>query len=107
MLTLKTDFRTYENVYLAVDKYIADDTISLNAWNAYEGPIARLTVCLADKSLEEDEAYIDTNNCPWAVDFLEGNGLAEPTWKFGRSGFCIYPVMKINLDEVKKHEYKG
>lgn len=63
------------------------------------GEIARLTTCLCDPTLPEDMAYVDTNNCPWAVAFLEENGLAEKTGRTKRSGYCIYPAMRFNREK--------
>lgn len=39
--------------------------------------------------------FVDTNNCPWAPAFLEKYEIAEPTGKFGASGYCIYPEYRL------------
>ena len=103
-MTLRTTFGVYEGVYLQVGKYQADDSMANQAWNQQEGPIATLTVCLSDRSLEEGEAYIDTNNCPWAVDFIEQEKLGKRTGRTGRSGYCTYPVVKFDMKKVKEKE---
>lgn len=61
-------------------------------------------VC-AISALSENEAYVDTNNCPWVVDFLEAKGLAKSTGRTRRSGYCIYPSMKF--DREKMAEFEG
>lgn len=66
--------------------------------------IARLTTCLCDPTLPEDVAYVDTNNCPWAVAFLEENGLAEKTGRTKRSGYCVYPAMRFNREKIAQFE---
>ena len=104
-MDIYTMFGHYENVFLEVDKYIADESIAIELWNMEEGPIAHLTVCLCDDDLEDNEAYLDTNNCPWAMGFVTRNHLGEPTGKARASGFCIYPAVKFNMDEVMKHVY--
>ena len=103
-MTLRTTFGVYEVVYLQVGKYQADDSMAIQAWNQQDGPIATLTVCLCDRSLEEGEAYIDTNNCPWAVDFIEQEKLGKTTGRTGRSGYCTYPVVKFDMKKVKEKE---
>ena len=60
---------------------------------------------LQELPLEENEAYVDTNNCPWVVDFLEAKGLAKSTGRTRRSGYCIYPSMKF--DREKMAEFEG
>lgn len=53
----------------------------------------------------ENEAYVDTNNCPWVVNFLETKGLAKSTGRMRRSGYCTYPAMKF--DREKMEEFEG
>lgn len=103
-MTLRTTFGTYENVFLQVGKYQADNSVAIRAQNQQDGPIATLTVCLCDKSLSEGEAYIDTNNCPWAVEFIEKEGLGKRTGRTGRSGYCTYPVVKFDMAKVREKE---
>lgn len=103
-LTLKTDYAVYENVFLQVGKYRADDSIAIMAENRKDGPIATITVCLCDKGLEENESYVDTNNCPWALDFIKENKLGEPTGKWRQSGYCTYPAVKFNTEQLKLYE---
>jgi len=43
-------------------------------------------------------AFVDTNNCPWAEEFLKDNNIAEDTRISMPSGFCNYPLYKFNLD---------
>lgn len=102
-IVLRTEFGIYEDVYLQVGKYQADNSIAIQVWNR-DGPIATLTVCLCDRSLGENEAYIDMNNCPWAVDFIEQAGLGKKTGRIGHSGYCTYPVVKFDMQKVKESE---
>ena len=102
MLKIKTDFGTY-NVCFEIGKYVADGSPAIQAWSPTEGPVATLTKCLDDITLEDGEVYIDTNNCPWALDFLVENGLAEEAGRFGISGYCLYPVVRLNMDKVMEH----
>lgn len=66
----------------------------------YEGePWATLTVNLG-KKLPEDHAYVDINNCPWAVEFIEKYGLGEWTGGMGHSGFCVYPLYRFDITKL-------
>lgn len=100
-LTMKTNYAVYENVFLQVGKYRADNSIAIMAENMEDGPIATITVCLCDTSLDENEEYVDTNNCPWALDFIKENKLGEPTGKWRQSGFCTYPAVKFNAEQLR------
>lgn len=64
-------------------------------------PFADLTVNICE--LSENEAAIDTNNCPWAEQFIEDYSLGTPTGRYLRSGYCAYPVYKFDLDKVKQY----
>ncbi len=103
-MTIRTEFRVYDGVYLKVGKYLADNSVAIEAWNRQNGPIATITVCLCDRSLGEGEAYIDTNNCPWAIGFIEHEGLGKRTGKMGRSGYCTYPVVRFDMQKVREQE---
>ena len=81
-----------------------DGSIAVEIFSRREGPVARITVCLCDSALAENEAYVDTNNCPWVVDFLEAKGLAKSTGRTRRSGYCIYPAMEFDREKIAKFE---
>ena len=46
---------------------------------------------------------LDTNNCSWAVDFIKKYGLGEETGRTVRSGYCEYPVVKLNVEKIKEY----
>jgi hypothetical protein len=54
------------------------------------------------KYQSDTKAYIDTNNCPWAEDFLKENNIAKPLDLYGMSGYCTYPLYEFDLDSVKE-----
>ena len=64
--------------------------------------LAIITVNLGDL-LERNMAYIDTNNCPWAENFLIDNDFGLPTGEYKVSGFCIYPLYQIDLERISKY----
>lgn len=49
-------------------------------------------------------AYIDTNNFPFAEELIKENGIGENTGIKGYSGWCEYPLYKINEDKLKEGE---
>ena len=87
LLEVKTSYATYTDCTLRVGQYQMDGSIAVEIFSRREGPVARITVCLCDSALAENEAYVDTNNCPWVVDFLEAKGLAKST---GRTRYLLY-----------------
>ena len=69
-MDLVTNFGSYKNIELRAGRYIYDNSLAVFIWDMYEGCVAKITTCLDDKELQEDEAYVDSNNCPWAKDFF-------------------------------------
>lgn len=86
------------NVTVHATKYVDNGNLTVCLDDPMEGPYATITVNLG--RLNDGFAYVDTNNCPWAVKFLEENGLAEFTGKTCRSGFCEYPLYKFNMEKI-------
>ena len=95
-------------VTLIVTKYTNPETLAI-LLRCAESPwedFAVITVNLVSspygdvKYQDESHAYIDTNNCPWAEEFLQENGIAKPDPRdiYGMSGFCAYPLYEFNPD---------
>lgn len=105
-MTLTTPYATYDNLKITIDKYRADNSVCVELWNSEDGAIARLTTCLNQKGkLKDNESYLDTNNCPWAIGFIKKYNLGEVSeFRCGYSGYCTYPVVVWNMDELKKYE---
>ena len=105
LYTVNTYYETYENVFIVLDKYRFDNSLAISLMSNTLGPIARITVCLQDGLglpyfLDEDEAFVDTNNCPWAEQFIIENRLGKPTGRKAGSGFCLYPSYKFDLKKL-------
>lgn len=64
LLEVRTEWAVYKDCFLQVARYQADNSRAIEIWNNEDGPIARITVCIAGSGLAEDETVIDTNNCP-------------------------------------------
>ena len=101
-MTVKTDFGTYDDCWLVIDHYVADNSLALQIWNESDGPIATITKCLLFARLEKDMAFVDTNNCPWAEDFIKEYRLGEPAGTTCKCGYCEYPLYKFDLKRLKE-----
>lgn len=102
-MTVKTTFGTYDDCWLEISHYICDDSLAIRISNAECGPVATITTCIDGFMLQKNEAYIDTNNCPWAEDFIKGYQLGKPTGRKVRSGFCEYPVYRFNMGTLRSY----
>ena len=105
LLEVRTEWAVYKNCFLQVAKYQADNSRAIEIWNEEDGPIARITVCITGSMLAEDEVVLDTNNCPWAVEFVESNDLGENTGRTVRSSrrWQVLNISRITTDKVRRH----
>lgn len=105
-LQLQTQYGVYDDVLLQVTRYQADNSLCIQAYNCIDGPIARLTVCLADSILipDDDCAFVDTNNCPWAEDFIRQNHLGVDMGLMMPSGYCVYPLYRFDMDQLARYQ---
>ena len=94
----RTFFGTTE-VWLTKKEYANNHTLHVQAW-CEDGPFATITVNIPGGCAGDNFAYVDTNNCPWAPEFLEENGLATNTGIIGYSGYCAYPLFNFNVDKI-------
>lgn len=101
-MTVETEFRKYEGVFPDVRRYIYDGSVSITLHNYTDGPIAHITKCLGDDRLEDYEAYVDTNNCPWALGLIEKYKMGKPTGKTRQSGYCIYPAVQFDKERLEE-----
>ena len=104
MIVYETPYCRYE-CSVVIDKYVANNGLSISLWNEEDGPIARITTCLLSYQIGKDEAFVDTNNNPGIMGIIEKYNLGKPTGDIGYSGYCAYPVVKFNMAELRKHEW--
>ena len=107
-IQLKQDWGAKYNIMFTTEQYVSGNTrIAMHYYDEdceQYLPFASLTVNLVGEHCDEDCGFIDTNNLgnniiQWLID----NNLAMQTGRFGKSGFCVYPEVKFNMDEVKKY----
>jgi hypothetical protein len=97
MYKVETWFGSYD-VVLKVARY-GNGNLAIQMEEMDHSPFARLTVNLLDK-LPDSQAYVDTNNCPWAVEFISENGLGRDTGETKASGFCVYQLYEFDLEKL-------
>jgi len=83
------------------DTYVCNKNICLQAYCLtdddglfYLEPYATLTVNL--DQLTTNEIAIDVNNFPEGLSFLLENNFIDKPHRYEVSGFCLYPVARIN-----------
>lgn len=103
LLEVKTEWAVYKNCFLQVARYQADNSRAIEIWNNEDGPIARITVCITGSGLAEDETVIDTNNCPWAMEFIKQHGFGQAIGRMVKSGYCTYPVVKLDIEKIGEY----
>lgn len=91
--------KTY-NVRPVCNNYENNGTLAIRLIADSGEPFCNLTVNLPTSVIwcNENTAFVDTNNCPWAEEFIEENELGVPVGYSERSGFCMYPLYKFNID---------
>ncbi len=91
-------------VRVRVRNYNNNGTLALSLVTTIGEPFCDLTVNIMDSMIwaDKNHAFVDTNNCSWAEDFIVDNNLGNPVGITGASGFCVYPLYEFYLDELTK-----
>lgn len=93
-MKIKDFFGNIIDVTGTINTYARNKATAIQLW-CEDGPYATLTVNIPKVKLGADEFIVDTNNCPWAHEFLMREWIALPTKRWEESGFCVYPVYKF------------
>ena len=88
-----------KNLAIQLNKHTDADT----AWP----PFAVITKNFCEAVLPKDLAYVDTNNCPWAEQFITENGIGVSMQETLQSGYCTYPLYKFFLDNLNCEKPQG
>lgn len=100
-MTITSYGETHEvNVFSS--HYTANNNYAVVIRTTIGEPYAVLTVNL-DEVLPAGYAFVDTNNCPWAEEFITKYQLGEPVGRAKQSGFCVYPLYRFNTDKIEEH----
>lgn len=84
-------------VRVSFDKYANNQSLAVNLITDEEDIFAVVSVNLTESYfIPKNSAFIDTNNCPFAEEFLTKNNIAKPVGIYAQSGFCSYPLYDFN-----------
>lgn len=105
-MKLRAYGRDYE-VRLRSSKYLSNDntSIMLECWD--EDYKYWQSFCVLSKNISSfpyGVCAIDTNNCPFAEDFIKENNLGFSTGWTVRSGFHDYPVYNMDMSKFTPME---
>ena len=86
------------------ETYHSNGTLAIQLVSEENGPVSNLTVNLHDnhvcENLGPEYAFVDTNNCSNAEEFIEENSLGEFTGVYAESGYCTYPLYRFDLSKL-------
>lgn len=86
-----------EKVFLSKKSY-GNKRIALSCTDVEGYPYGVLTTNLVDEVIGNDEAFLDTNNIPDSVNALKkANVISGDPIRYAQSGYCKYPLYKINI----------
>lgn len=91
----------YWNLQIILGQYSTTNNIAIQLTDYDEGPFATLTVNIIE--LPKGEACIDVNNFPEGERLIKKFDLGVKTGRTVQSGYCTYPVYKLNMDNILKY----
>lgn len=103
-IELATQWGSTEKVQLEINNYMNNNGLYLGLMGKeddYFEPYGDISVNLGVKAPDYC-AYVDLNNMPELVKFIEENDLGEFTGLTQRSGFCEYPLYMFNVDKLRE-----
>ena len=89
VVAFKTTYNTNDNLAVVIENEDFEEVLTVN---------------LKDIPTNKNCAFVDTNNVFWAEKFLKDNGIAQPTGRYGTSGFCSYPEYNFDMSKLKDYE---
>lgn len=101
------------DVAIRIQSYVCNGklAIEMGVWDEEIRAIeafGTLTVNLPDFDwIADNEAFLDTNNYPYAENFVRDHKLAVPTGRMARSGYCLYPLYRFDLERLRECEKDG
>lgn len=98
-------FGSEVEVYLKKTSYQDNNSLAIQVLEYPSGmPFSVLTVNIPDRDfyidddVENNIAFVDINNNPWAKEFIEKYKLGENMHIIAQSGYCMYPAYKFRED---------
>lgn len=97
---LGTDFK----IWLKEEHYASNGNLALEAYTKEGEPFATISTNVEGALTKEegkDHVCLDTNNLPAKLfDGLVKAGVIMHTGRWAQSGFCQYPVYKVDLAKI-------
>ena len=101
-LKFKSQWGTEHTVELEIQQYLNNNCMHIDLIEVdSREPYSNLTTNLGAK-VPDYCAYIDINNLPEALRFIEEHNLGEFTGIVGFSGFCEYPLYMFNVERLRE-----
>ena len=91
----------YDDVEITVEKSTYYNGNLCIIMNTEEGETYAILTKNFQEELDPYLAYVDTNNLPGIMDFIEKNKLGKFTGLYRESGFCKYPLFVFDLEVIK------
>lgn len=93
-----------DEVYMEITKYLHNGNTAITLCIETEEGFEPYNIVTKNfENLPEDYAYIDTNNNPGVLELLLSKSMVYLTGDMKQSGFCVYPLVRLNFEEIKKY----
>lgn len=92
-------------LYPIIQKYQKNGRLAVELVDETYDLFEYLTVNLQYEQSDDNDkslAFIDTNNVPWAEEYIQKHHLGEKTGYYGMSGYCTYPEYRFDLSKLNK-----
>jgi hypothetical protein len=97
---LGTDYK----IWLKEEHYASNGNLALQAYTDEGEPFAMISTNVEGaltKAEGKDHICLDDNNLPIkSFDNLMKAGALTPTGRYAQSGFCNYPIYKVDLTKI-------
>lgn len=97
---LGTDYK----IWLKEEHYASNGNLALEAYTDEGEPFAMISTNVEGaltKTEGKDHICLDDNNLPLkSFDNLMKAGVLTPTGRHAQSGFCNYPIYKVDLSKI-------
>lgn len=97
---LHTEFGDVE-VILIKEEYANDGSLAIEVMEVENGEVTdsftTLTTYVNPFLQSDTQAFVDTNNNPWAEKFIKENRLGKFAGKRCGGGFCLYPLYTFDV----------
>ena len=84
-------------------QYQNNGSLAILLFDEQEELFCDMTVNISTASTSGSNcAFVDTNNNPWIIEYIEANELGKPTGRYASSGYCQYPEYEFDLSKMNE-----